>query len=106
MAKYKPVYEEDAQVFMRLYTKYLENKSDEMYRILHRLPTDVIERVFDGTDIHKKEEELFGSFGYWHIENVAKELIAYDGMNEDRMIEFLARLGHKVNLKKVGVRQK
>lgn len=106
MAKYKPFYKEDAEAFLRLYKEYLDNQLEEMRLILNGLPTDVIERVFDGTDIHKKEDQLFIEFGYFHIESVAKELIAYDKLHKDKLVEFLANYGHKVNLKKVGVRTK
>lgn len=107
MAKSNPIYQEDVEAFLRLYQKYLNWKYERMEKNFKKLPTDVIERIFDGTDIHKKENDLFGSFGFNHVEKIANALDYYcDKMYDGDLVEFLAKVGHKVNEKKIGVRVK
>jgi hypothetical protein len=119
MAGYKPVTEQDAELFLKLYRKYLLSKVDEMKNILETLPTDVIERCFDGAkfidkdfDLSKLDEATFGIgglCGYKKILDIAGSLIYYRGLyeqGEEILAEALERFGHKVNFKKVGVRKK
>ena len=114
MAGYKKVAAEDAEIFLKLYKKYLLLKVDEMRNILDTLPTNVIERCFNGAeffdvgfDISKLDESEFGFgglHGYSKIVDVSNELnICKKYDNEGKLDEIMQRYGFKVNRKKIGV---
>jgi hypothetical protein len=114
MAGYKKVAAEDAEIFLKLYKKYLLLKVDEMRNILETLPTNVIERCFNGAeffdvgfDISKLDESEFGFgglHGYSKIVDVSNELNIYKKYdNEGKLDEIMQRYGFKVNRKKIGV---
>ena len=107
MVKYKPFYKHDADAFLRLYKKFLEYKYETINKAFNELPTDVIEYIFDGIDIQKKENELFITFGYKNIDNLAKELeYLYQKHLDGELVDFMKKFGHKINLKIIGVRNK
>jgi len=114
MSKYKKVTVEKGELFLKLYKKHLLLKVGEMEDILKTLPTDVIERCFDGVeffdkdfDVSKLDNSTFGFgglCGYEKVENVAHSLIYLDQYNKQGGLdEFLSIYGHKVNRKNIGV---
>jgi hypothetical protein len=114
LAGYKKVTKEDAEVFLKLYEKYLLMKLDDMKNILKTLPTNVIERCFNGVeffdkgfDVSKLDEVTFGVgglHGYSKIVDVSNELNIYKKCdNEGKLDEIMQRYGFKVNRKKIGV---
>ncbi|MPM39331.1 hypothetical protein SDC9_85964 [bioreactor metagenome] len=114
MAGYKKISKEDAEVFIKLYRKYLLSKVDELKGSLETLPTDVIERCFNGAeffdkdfDVSKIDEAEFGVgglHGWLKVRDVARSLeYCTDLMNQELLVERMSSVGHKVNLKKVGV---
>ena len=104
---YKPIFREDVDAFLRLYRLYLESLAVVLERDINKLPTDVIERAFNSTDIHRKESELFIGFGYSQINLLANELEGSISMHSDgRLVSYLATVGHKVNEKKMGIRER
>ncbi|WP_297419085.1 hypothetical protein [Clostridium sp.] len=120
MAGYKPVTKNDSKIFLKLYKKYLleklENTYKEVEQSLEELPTDVIERSFDGVeffkegfDVSKIDDTMFGFGGLcgWNkVERVRQELGYYSRLqNEGTLVEQLEKFGHKVNFKKIGVRK-
>ena len=58
MAGYKKVTKEDVEVFLKLYEKYLLMKLDDMKSILKTLPTDIIERCFNGVEFFDKDLDV------------------------------------------------
>lgn len=116
MAGFKPVNENDADIFLKLYQKYLFIKIEEMKDALEKLPADVIERCFNGAeffenafDISKLDEAQFGVgglYGWNKVHEVYQQLEYYSYLQRNEMlVENLAAFGHKVNLKKIGVRK-
>lgn len=114
MAGFKKVTKEDAEIFLRLYRKYLLLKVDEMKGILQTLPTNVIERCFNSAeffnknfDITKLSEATFGVgglCGYSKVRDIARELeYCKQCDDEDNLDTHLARVGFKVNRKKIGI---
>ena len=114
MAGYKKVTKKDAEVFLKLYEKYLLMQLDDMKNILKTLPTNVIERCFDGVeffdedfDISKLNESTFGFgglCGWSKVKAVANELEfckRYD--DTGKLDDFMEKRGFKVNRKKVGI---
>ena len=84
LLKVRKVTKEDAEVFLKLYEKYLLMKLDDMKNILKTLPTDVIERCFNGVeffdndfDVSKLDETTFGVgglCGWSKVKSVVDEL--------------------------------
>lgn len=114
MAGFKKVTKEDAENFLKLYKKYLLMKVENMETDLKNLPTNVIERCFDGAefydkdfDISKLDEAQFGFgglHGYKKLVDVVKSLEYCSELNKQgRLDEVMERVGFKVNHKKVGV---
>lgn len=114
MAGYKQVTPTDADIFMKLYRKYLRLLAEQMERILQSLPYDVINRAFDGKkfyedgyDVEKIGNAEFGFdglSGYMVVKEVATSLdYLSDMMKRGNLVETMARFGHKVNLKKTGI---
>ena len=114
MAGYKQVTPKDADVFMALYRKYLQLLADNMEHALQHLPYDVINRAFDGKkfyedgyDVEKIESAEFGFdglSGYMVVREVASTLeYLSNAMQTGALVEMMARVGHKVNSKKVGI---
>lgn len=114
MAGYKKVTKKDAEVFLKLYEKYLLMKLDDMKTILKTLPTNVIERCFDGVeffdedfDISKLDEATFGFgglCGWSKVKSVANELEfckQYD--DAGKLDDFMEKWGFKVNRKRIGI---
>jgi len=106
LAGYKKVTKEDVEVFLKLYEKYLLMKLDDMKSILKTLPTNVIERCFDGVeffdegfDISKLNEATFGFgglCGWSKVKSVADELEfckRYDDIG--KLDDFMLRTAHK-----------
>lgn len=114
MAGYKQVTPTDADIFMKLYRKYLQILADNMECTLRNLPYDVINRAFDGKkfyedgyDVAKIESAEFGFdglSGYMVVKEVASTLdYLSNAMQMGTLVEMMARVGHKVNLKKTGI---
>ena len=114
MAGYKQVTPTDADIFMKLYRKYLQILADNMEYTLRNLPYDVINRAFDGKkfyedgyDVEKIESAEFGFdglSGYMVVREVASTLdYLSNAMQTGNLVEMMARVGHKVNSKKVGI---
>ncbi len=114
MAGYKKVTKEDAEVFLKLYEKYLLMKLDDMKSILKTLPTDVIERCFNGVeffdkdfDVSKLDEATFGIgglHGWSKVKSVADELEfckRYD--DAGNLDDFMEKRGFKVKRKSIGI---
>lgn len=114
MAGYKKVTKEDGEIFLKLYRKYLLLKVDEMKNILQTLPTNVIERCFNGAeffdknfDVSKLDETMFGVgglYGWSKIKTVADELEfckKYD--DEEKLDDFMEMRGFKVKRKNIGI---
>lgn len=115
MAGYKRFKQADAEVFIRLYEKYMMFQVEQMKETLLNLPTDCIERVFDGKEFYSKDFDLaklddtqFGTSGlcgYGIIRDSSHQLnYMYEQLHQGRLVELLEKFGHKVNLKKVGFR--
>lgn len=87
MARYKKVTKGDVEVFLKLYEKYLLMKLDDMKNILKTLPTNIIERCFNGVeffdkgfDVSKLDEATFGVnglCGWSKVKSIADELEFY-----------------------------
>ena len=95
MAGYKKVTKEDAEIFLKLYEKYLLMKLDDMKSILKTLPTDVIERCFNGVG---------GLCGWSKVKSVVDELEfckRYDDTGE--LDDFMEKRGFKVKRKSIGI---
>lgn len=116
MAGFKPVKEKDAEIFLKLYQKYLYIKVEEMKDALKSLPTDVIERCFNGIEFFEKgfdistiDESQFGLgglHGWSKVQEIAKSLTYCSELqNNETLVEKLELVGHKVNFKKIGVRK-
>ena len=114
MAGYKQITPKDADIFMKLYRKYLRVVAEQMEQILQSLPYDVINRAFDGKkfyedgyDVEKIESAEFGFdglSGHMVVKEVASTLEYLSGaMQAGALVGMMARVGHKVNVKKVGV---
>ena len=114
MAGYKKVTKEDAEIFLKLYEKYLLMKLDDMKNILKTLPTDVIERCFNGVeffdkdfDVSKLDEATFGVgglCGWSKLKSVVDELEfckRYDDTGE--LDDFMEKRGFKVKRKSIGI---
>lgn len=114
MAGYKKVTKEDAEIFLKLYEKYLLMKLDDMKSILKTLPTDVIERCFNGVeffdkdfDVSKLDEATFGVgglCGWSKVKSVVDELEfckRYDDSGE--LDDFMEKRGFKVKRKSIGI---
>lgn len=114
MAGYKKVTKEDAEIFLKLYRKYLLLKVDEMKNILQNLPTNVIERCFNGAeffdkdfDVSKLDEATFGVgglHGWSKLKTIADELEfckKYD--DEEKLDDFMEMSGFKVKRKNIGI---
>lgn len=116
MSEYKPVTQKDADIFLQLYKKYLDFKFNKMENILKELPTDLIERSFNGVvfykegfDISKINETKFGNGGLcgygvimdlvYRLEDIYNK---YDDPAKRGYLEdTLKGFGHKVNFKKL-----
>ena len=114
MAGYKQITPKDADIFMELYRKYLRLLAEQMEQMLRSLPYDVINRAFDGKkfyedgyDVEKIESAEFGFdglSGYLVVKEVASTLdYLSNAMQTGTLVEMMARVGHKVNSKKVGI---
>lgn len=114
MTDYKKVTTKDVEIFLSLYKKYLFIKIDEMKNILETLPTDVIERCFNGAEFFKEGFDtskievtqfgINGLCGWSKVEEVSDSLkYCSDLHGRGKLAETLERLGHKVNFKRVGV---
>lgn len=114
MAGYKQVTPTDADIFMKLYRKYLWLLADNMEHTLQSLPYDVISRTFDGQkfyedgyDVAKIENAEFGFdglAGYAVVRDVGSTLSYLSNlMQMGTLVDTMARVGHKVNLKKIGI---
>ena len=114
MAGYKQVTPTDADVFMELYRKYLRLLADNMEYALRNLPYDVINRAFDGKKFYENGYDVAkigsaefgfdGLSGYMVVRDVASTLeYLYSEMQAGSLVEMMARVGHKVNSKKVGI---
>ncbi len=118
MKKVRKVTKEDAEVFLKLYEKYLLMKLDEkmffMKNILKTLPTNVIERCFNGVeffsedfDVSKLDEATFGIgglHGWSKVKSVADELEfckRYD--DTGNLDDFMEKRGFKVKRKSIGI---
>jgi len=114
LLKVRKVTKEDAEVFLKLYEKYLLMKLDDMKNILKTLPTDVIERCFNGVeffdkgfDISKLDEATFGVgglCGWSKVKSVVDELEfckRYDDTGE--LDDFMEKRGFKVKRKSIGI---
>ena len=118
MAGYKKFYKKDAEIFLKLYKRMLMYYVEEMEYRIQTLPTDILERTFDGKDFFDddfdiaeldKDEAWFGVrglCGYGIVKDAADELVfCHEMMRKGNLVETLARVGHKVNLKKVGPKE-
>ncbi len=114
MAGHKKVTKEDAEIFLKLYEKYLLMKLDDMKSILKTLPTDVIEGCFNGVeffdkdfDVSKLDEATFGVgglCGWLKVKSVVDELEfckRYDDTGE--LDDFMEKRGFKVKRKSIGI---
>jgi len=114
VAGYKQVTSKDAEIFLKLFTKYLMMKVNEMEDILKTLPTDVIERCFNGAEFYDKgfdtskiDEAEFGFgglHGYSKVVDVSNALyICKELDKEGKLDETMKRYGLKVRRNKIGV---
>jgi hypothetical protein len=114
MAGYKKVTRDEAEIFMKLYRKYMMLMADYMEENLKYLPTDVINRAFsdkkffdegfDPADIDKTEFGFAGLAGYSVVKDVGWELnYCMERMRAGDLVDVMKRFGHKVNLKEIGV---
>ena len=114
MAGYKKVTKEDAEVFLKLYEKYLLLKLDDMKSILKTLPTDVIERCFSGVeffsedfDVSKLEEATFGVGGLcgWSKVKSVVDALEFCKRYDDtgKLDDFMKKRGFKVKRKSIGI---
>jgi len=114
VAGYKQVTNKDAEIFLKLYKKYLLLKVKEMEEILKTLPTNVIERCFNsaefydkGFDTSKIDETEFGFgglHGYSKIVDVSNALYICKQLDsEGKLDETMKRYGFKVKRNKIGV---
>lgn len=113
MGSYKKLTEKDADVFLKLYQKYLNHQIKKVKKALTELPTDVIERCFNGKeffeegfDVSKMDETEFGFgglCGYQIVRDLANELEYYNLLTDGELYRLLSKFGHKVNFKKIGV---
>jgi len=114
LAGYKKVTKEDAEVFLKLYEKHLLMKLDDMKNILKTLPTDVIERCFNGAEFYDKgfdtskideiEFGFGGLHGYSKIVDVSNALYICKQLDsEGKLDETMKRYGFKVKRNKIGV---
>ena len=114
MAGYKQVTPTNADIFMKLYRKYLQLMAEQMEQMLQNLPYDVINRAFDGKkfyedgyDVEKIESAEFGFdglSGYMVVKEVASTLeYLSSAMRAGGLVEMMVRVGHRVNLKKIGI---
>ena len=114
MAGYKQVTSKDAEIFLKLYKKYLLLKVKEMEEILKTLPTNVIERCFNsaefydkGFDTSKIDEAEFGFGGlhsYSKIVEVSSALYVCKQLDSaGKLDETMKKYGFKVRRNKIGV---
>lgn len=105
---------ERAEIFLQLYKKYLLLQYNEMMIALKTLPTNVIERCFDGVifyeegfNISKIAETPFGFnglCGYGKISELGNELTFCKELDRNGTLEEkLKKVGFKVNRKHIGV---
>lgn len=114
LAGYKKVTKEDAEVFLKLYEKYLFMKLDDMKSIFKTLPTNVIERCFYGVeffdkdfDVSKLDEATFGFgglCGWSKVKSVVDALEFYKRYDDTgELDEFMEKQGFKVKRKSIGI---
>lgn len=114
MAGYKKVTKEDAEVFLKLYEKYLLMKFNNMKNILKTLPTDVIERCFYGVeffdknfDVSKLDEAIFGVGGLcgWSKVKLVADGLEFCKRYDDtgKLDDFMEKQGFKVKRKSIGI---
>jgi len=114
MSKYKEVTQVKAEIFLKLYKKYLALKYKVIEDCLITLPTNVIERCFEGytlfeegfdaSNLDDAEFGFNGLCGWMRIENLSKELeFCKEHDLHGTLDSALERLGCKVNRKKIGV---
>jgi hypothetical protein len=114
VAGYKKVTKEDAEVFLNLYEKYLLMKLDDMKNILKILPTDVIERCFNGVeffdkdfDVSKLDEATFGVGGLcgWSKVKSVVDALEFCKRYDDTgaLDNFMEKRGFKVKRKSIGI---
>lgn len=110
MAEYKKVTKEDAEIFLKLYEKYLLMKLDNMKTILRTLPEDVIARCFYGVeffdedfDVSKLDEATFGVGGLcgWSKVKLVADALEFCKAYDDagKLDDFMEKHGFKVKRK-------
>lgn len=117
MAGYKKFYKKDADIFLKLYKRMLMYQVEEMAYYLRTLPTDTLDRTFDGkvffdetfdVDNLNTDETWFGVSGlcgYGIVRETANEIMfCHERMRKGDLVEIMKRVGHKVDLNKIGAR--
>lgn len=105
---------ENAELFLKLYRKYLDLEYNKIVEVLETLPANVIEWAFNdiefvekGFDLTKLEETRFGFGGLCGYERVLNLGIHLNNLSayQDKGVleEFLKKFGCKTNYKSVGV---